>query len=78
MLSDVGLQFCINFVLSHFAEGLKNYRNDYQCDTDAKREIQLLVLFEDKHGEDDAIHRLQIVSEINGESWNLLQDDDLQ
>ena len=57
---------------------MQHHRDDNQSDANAKREIQFLVFAENEHREDDAIDRFQIVGQIDGEGWNLLQDNDLQ
>ena len=64
-------------LLFYLTKGLQYHRNNNQRNTNAKREIQLLVFTKDEHGEDNAVHWLQIVGQVDGEGWNLLQDDDL-
>lgn len=57
---------------------LQHHRDDDQRDAEDKREVQLVVFLENQHREDDAINGLQIVGEVDRESVNLLQDNDLQ
>ena len=88
LLKSLGFQFqkLINYKDPHslslslpdFTPSLQHHRNNNQHNTNAKRKIQLLVLAEDEHGEDDAIDRLQIISQVDGEGGNLLQYNDLQ
>ena len=56
----------------NFAECLQYYRNDYQRNTNNKREIQFLVFAEDEHGKNDAVNGFQVVGQIDGEGRNLL------
>lgn len=57
---------------------LQHHRDDDQRDAEDKREVQLVVFLENQHRKDDAIDGFQIVGEVDRESVNLLQDNDLQ
>ena len=57
---------------------LQHHRDNDERDAEDKREAQLVVFLENQHREDDAINGLQIVGEVDCESVNLLQDNDLQ
>ena len=62
----------------YFAQSLQYYRNDYQPNTNEKREIQLLVFAENEHREDDAVNGFEVVGQIDGEGGNFLKHNDLQ
>ena len=59
-------------ILDSVKPGLQHYRYYDECDAEDKRKIQLLVLVEDDHGDNNAVNWLKIVCEVDCESVNLL------
>jgi len=63
---------------SYFTPCLQHHRNDYQPNTNTKREIQLFVLAENEHRKDDAVNGFEVVGQVDGEGGNFLKHNDLQ